>query len=186
MRVGAIADKAIHRADQFFADIAMQIMGAEDRHGRPNNGADHRRHGAIAILIASRAARAVIGDIDTIQGERRRQTSPHLIQRIIQKALINRPARRRCHDQNGHRLPRPGLIHALVETRNLRWQMADRLACQARDRLPPFQALPGEIFPHSDWREGIRLQMKPQNGDARRARLWRKHCCNILQDRRVA
>jgi hypothetical protein len=46
--------------------------------------------------------------------------------------------------------------------------------------------LPGEIFPHSDWREGISLQVKPQNGDARRARLWLNHDCNIPQDRRVA
>ena len=186
MRVGAIADKGIHRADQLFADIAMKVMGAQDRHHRSHNGAQHRRHGAITILIACRATRAMIGDIDTIQGQSRRQAGAHFIQRVVEQALINGAARRCSHFQNRHRHPGPGFIHTLVETRNLGGQMADRLPREPRYRLTPFQALAGEIFLDRDWREGICFQMQPQNGNARCARRLLTHFCNNPRDRRVA
>ena len=185
MRVGAIADEGIHRANQLFADIAMKIMGANDRHHRPHNGAQHRRHGAITILIAGCAARAMIGDIDTIQGQSRRQTGAHFIKRIIEQALINGAARRCGHYQNRNRHPGPGFIHALVETRNLGGQMADRLPREPRYRLPPFEALAGEIFLHRNRCEGICFQMQPQNGNARCARRLLAHFCNNPRDRRV-
>ena len=61
--------------------------------------------------------------------------------------------------------------------------MADLLARQMGNRLPPFQALAGEILPHRDRREGICLQMKAQNGDTR---LMLTHFRNIPPDRRGA
>ena len=186
MRVGAIADKGVHRADQLFADIAMKVMGAQDRHHRPHDGAQHRRHGAITILITCRAARAMIGNIDTIQGQSRRQTGAHFIKRIIEQALIDGAPWRGRHYQNRNRHPGPGFIHALIETRNFRRQMADRLTREPRYRFPPFQALAREIFLDRDWRKGICFQMQPQNGNARCARRLRTHFCNNPRDRRVA
>ena len=63
--------------------------------------------------------------------------------------------------------------------------MADRLPREPRYRFPPFQALAGEIFLHRDWCEGISLQMKAQNGNARYARRLLAHFCNNPRDRRV-
>ena len=128
----------------------------------------------------------MIGDIDTIQGQSRRQAGAHFIQRVVEQALINGAARRCSHDQNWHGHPGPGFIHALIETRNFRRQMADRLPREPRYRLPPLQALAGEIFLHRDGRKGISLQMKAQNGNARSARCLLTHFCNTPRDRRVA
>ena len=97
----------------------------------------------------------------------RRPARPHLVEKAEEDRLLDRPARRRRGDQQRHRLPGAGRIHAAIKAGDLGRQMAG-------SRDPPAGSSPRRCTRHCRAkssstrrrREGIRLQMQAQHRDA--------------------
>ena len=165
MGVGAIGDQAVAGGDQALAHIAVKVMGDHDGHARADHGADHGEEAAIAILIAGGAAGAVAGDIDGIERHGGEQAAARGIEHAQEQRLIDRPARRGGPDGDGLGCPGAGLVHAAVEAGHFGGEMRGLGPGEAGDFRALFPALGAEIRLQRGRREGIGLQMQPQNSD---------------------
>ncbi len=167
MRVGPVGDQQVRQLRLAVRDVAVQVQRAHDRHLRTYHLPQHRQHRPVRVRLLDGPAGAVRADISRVHRPGRLQPASRDGEELREQPRFHHPARWPRDDDQRHRLPVPGRVHAPVEARNLGRQPRHLGAPALGDRL----ALgPGELLevpPRRQRREGIHLQVEPEDGDAR-------------------